>query len=517
MRRALDLKAGRPARPVTRRSTVAEPEPYVSRGGHKLAAALDAFGIDPAGRVCLDVGASTGGFTDVLLQRGAARVYAVDVGPGPARRGARAATRGSSRWSGPTRATLTADDAPGADRPRRRSTSRSSRSRSVLGPVALDARGRRRRDRRARQAAVRGRPRPDGPRRRPRPGGPSRGPRARSSTGRGAGPGHAGAHRVADPRAGGQPRVPRPPRAAARLRRASASGSPTVTGRVTVAPHRLRLQPDERGGRRAARARRRLVPDARHRPVGGPGRRHRGARPRARRRPTSSSSSAATARSCARRGPSTEVDVPLLGINLGKVGLPVEGRGRASWRPSSRSSSPASSRSTSGWRSRAGSCAAAGDRRATAIVALNDIVIARGALARVVPARRRDRRRRTSRRSSPTASSSPARPARPATRSRAGGPILDPASRNLDRHADRRLPLGDPVGRRRARSQVVRCRVVDAHEALVIDRRPRGPARSRSATSSRSARSSGRSASSSRRARSRSGTCSGSKVELLPS
>ena len=61
---------------------VAEPEPYVSRGGHKLAAALDAFGIEPAGLVCLDVGASTGGFTDVLLQRGASRVYALDVGRG---------------------------------------------------------------------------------------------------------------------------------------------------------------------------------------------------------------------------------------------------------------------------------------------------------------------------------------------------------------------------------------------------------------------------------------------------
>ena len=62
--------------------TVEQPDPYVSRGGHKLAAALDAFGIDPAGRVCLDVGASTGGFTDVLLQRGARRVYALDVGRG---------------------------------------------------------------------------------------------------------------------------------------------------------------------------------------------------------------------------------------------------------------------------------------------------------------------------------------------------------------------------------------------------------------------------------------------------
>lgn len=57
-------------------------EPYVSRGGSKLAAALDAFGVNPAGRVCLDVGASTGGFTDCLLQRRAARVYAVDVGHG---------------------------------------------------------------------------------------------------------------------------------------------------------------------------------------------------------------------------------------------------------------------------------------------------------------------------------------------------------------------------------------------------------------------------------------------------
>ena len=61
---------------------VPEPDPYVSRGGHKLAAALDAFGVDPDGRACLDVGASTGGFTDVLLQRGARHVYALDVGRG---------------------------------------------------------------------------------------------------------------------------------------------------------------------------------------------------------------------------------------------------------------------------------------------------------------------------------------------------------------------------------------------------------------------------------------------------
>jgi 23S rRNA (cytidine1920-2'-O)/16S rRNA (cytidine1409-2'-O)-methyltransferase len=80
-RARLDRKAGDLVAPDT---TVAltERDPYVSRGGHKLAAALNAFGIDPAGRTCLDAGASTGGFTDVLLQRGAARVYAVDVGRG---------------------------------------------------------------------------------------------------------------------------------------------------------------------------------------------------------------------------------------------------------------------------------------------------------------------------------------------------------------------------------------------------------------------------------------------------
>jgi 23S rRNA (cytidine1920-2'-O)/16S rRNA (cytidine1409-2'-O)-methyltransferase len=62
--------------------TVERPPPYVSRGGHKLANALDALGVDPRGRDALDVGASTGGFTDVLLQRGAARVIALDVGYG---------------------------------------------------------------------------------------------------------------------------------------------------------------------------------------------------------------------------------------------------------------------------------------------------------------------------------------------------------------------------------------------------------------------------------------------------
>ena len=75
-------KAAKPGHSVPRDAAieVAERMPYVSRGGYKLAAALDHWRIDVVGRMCLDVGASTGGFTDCLLQRGAARVWAVDVG-----------------------------------------------------------------------------------------------------------------------------------------------------------------------------------------------------------------------------------------------------------------------------------------------------------------------------------------------------------------------------------------------------------------------------------------------------
>ncbi|HSB17762.1 MAG TPA: TlyA family RNA methyltransferase [Bryobacteraceae bacterium] len=77
-------KAGKPGQTVSTqcRLELVERLPYVSRAGIKLAAALDRFGIDVTGRVCLDIGASTGGFTDCLLQRGALRVYAVDVGSG---------------------------------------------------------------------------------------------------------------------------------------------------------------------------------------------------------------------------------------------------------------------------------------------------------------------------------------------------------------------------------------------------------------------------------------------------
>lgn len=75
-------KAGTPVDETAEITVTGPPHPYVSRGGVKLAAALDAFGLDPTGLVCLDVGASTGGFTDCLLQRGASKVYAVDVGHG---------------------------------------------------------------------------------------------------------------------------------------------------------------------------------------------------------------------------------------------------------------------------------------------------------------------------------------------------------------------------------------------------------------------------------------------------
>jgi 23S rRNA (cytidine1920-2'-O)/16S rRNA (cytidine1409-2'-O)-methyltransferase len=77
--------AYKPAMSVREEQTIAvdaQAAAQVSRGAVKLAAALDRFGLDPAGRVALDVGASTGGFTQVLLERGATRVYAVDVGKG---------------------------------------------------------------------------------------------------------------------------------------------------------------------------------------------------------------------------------------------------------------------------------------------------------------------------------------------------------------------------------------------------------------------------------------------------
>ena len=82
------LDGQRADKPGQQVSPDADPEvrshelPFVSRGGYKLDKAIRVFGIDPTGKTCIDCGASTGGFTDVLLQHGAAKVYAVDVGYG---------------------------------------------------------------------------------------------------------------------------------------------------------------------------------------------------------------------------------------------------------------------------------------------------------------------------------------------------------------------------------------------------------------------------------------------------
>ena len=75
-------KAGAMVLPEAKLEVAGDPLPYVSRGGLKLEKALEVFSISMEGRICLDAGASTGGFTDCMLQRGAAKVYAVDVGHG---------------------------------------------------------------------------------------------------------------------------------------------------------------------------------------------------------------------------------------------------------------------------------------------------------------------------------------------------------------------------------------------------------------------------------------------------
>jgi 23S rRNA (cytidine1920-2'-O)/16S rRNA (cytidine1409-2'-O)-methyltransferase len=82
VRGQLETKPGTQLDPAAEIALRAEDHPYVSRGALKLIKGLDAFAIDPTGRTALDIGASTGGFTDLLLRRGAARVYAIDVGYG---------------------------------------------------------------------------------------------------------------------------------------------------------------------------------------------------------------------------------------------------------------------------------------------------------------------------------------------------------------------------------------------------------------------------------------------------
>ena len=324
--------------------------------------------------------------------------------------------------------TLTAATPARAGRPRRRSTSRSSRSRwsSARSP----RRSAPRRPRSSRWSSRSSRPAAAGP---TTASSATRRSIARSSSGRrrrarrlGLGTRAVIASPIIGPEGNREFLVHLAPGPGLRRdRRADRRGHRPMT----VGPHRLRLQPDDRGGDRAERARRRLVPGARHRRSGSAQSGDLDALCRAScRRPTSWSCSAATARSCARRGRSTEVDVPLLGINLGKVGFLSKAEAGELEAVLGHDRRRRVTRSTSGWRSRAGSCAAAsaidGDRH----VALNDVVIARGVAG---PGRAGSTSRsttRTSRRSSPTASSSPARPARPATRSR-------PAARSSTRSA----------------------------------------------------------------------------------
>jgi 23S rRNA (cytidine1920-2'-O)/16S rRNA (cytidine1409-2'-O)-methyltransferase len=104
-------KAGSPIGPEARIELAVPDHPYVGRGGVKLAHALDAFGIDPKGCHALDVGASTGGFTDVLLRRGAASVVALDVGHGQLDWGLRNDPRVLVR-EGVNARSLTQDDVP---------------------------------------------------------------------------------------------------------------------------------------------------------------------------------------------------------------------------------------------------------------------------------------------------------------------------------------------------------------------------------------------------------------------
>ncbi len=106
-------KAGAPVAADARVELAIPDHPYVGRGGVKLAHALDVFSIDPTGRRALDVGASTGGFTDVLLQRGAASVIALDVGRGQLDWRLRTDARVIVR-EGVNARTLTADDVPHA-------------------------------------------------------------------------------------------------------------------------------------------------------------------------------------------------------------------------------------------------------------------------------------------------------------------------------------------------------------------------------------------------------------------
>ena len=487
MRARLDRKPGDLVVPATRDQLDA-PEPYVSRGGHKLAAALDAFGIDPAGATALDVGASTGGFTDVLLQRGARHVYALDVGRGQLAESLRRDPRVDSMERTNAR-TLTATTPARAGRPRGRSTCRSSRSTrsSAPSPATLAP------------AAATSSPSSS---RSSRPGkgrtdhGVVRDPAIHRevlervvAAARGARSRHARRHRVADPRPGGQSRVPRPPRAGPgcaeigdRIAEVTADAStgrrmtverigfaynPTIEAAVELARAGLGLVPGraastsgsaqagdlERLRPRAADHRRARRPRwRRHVPARGAGGR-RGRRPAARHQP--------------RQGR-----------------LPLEGRGRRSREPSSSRSSPAEYRIDERMALEGRILRGGQRRRGRPHIALNDIVVARGSLARVC---RLDVSIDDSHLATFIADglvvASPTGSHRLLVLGRRPDPR--PGQPQPRRDADRRLPVGDPVRRRQPAS-----RSSAAGSSTRTRRSSRSTAartcRSRSATSSRS-------------------------------
>ena len=438
--------------------TVAQPDPFVSRGGHKLAAALDAFGIDPAGRVALDVGASTGGFTDVLLQRGATRVYALDVGRGQLAEALRRDPRVVSMERTNAR-TLTAASLPEPIGIATIDVSFISLA-LILGPVAstLGPGG-------DIVALVKpqfeaGRGRTDH--------GVVRDPAIHREVlertvdaARARGPGHAGGHRLADHRAGRQPRVPRPPRARARLRRdrrADRRGHrPMTVARIGFAYNPTIEAAIELSARAAGWCQMRGIGEwqlpsgdtaalVRELPttdilvvLGGDG--------------TFLRAAMAV----------TEVDVPLIGINLGKVGF--LSKAEAGDMEDVLTSIVDGGFGIEERLAIEGRILRGGARATERLVALNDIVIARGSLARVcrLDVAIDDTHLATFIAdglvvASPTGSTGYS--------FSAGGPILDPASRNLIvtpiaayLSAIRSVVVGP--------SQVVRCTVVDAFEALV--------------------------------------------------
>ena len=442
---------------------VAAPLPYVSRGGEKLAAALDAFGVDPAGLVCLDVGASTGGFTDACCSAAPPASTPSTSGaaswPSALRRDPRVVSRERTNARELTPAMLGEPVAVAVV----------DVSFISLGPrPAADRRlpRARRRGRRPGEAPVRGRPGTRAGWGRPRSGGPPRGPRAALAQARAArlvpvgladspllGP--AGnreffLHAVADAGAPGARGVGRPHRRAGAgmsdVRRIGFAYNPTKEDAVELSARATGwcAMRGSRAGRWPRGTRRRSS--------------------RRSRRSTCSSSSAVTGPSCGRPGRSPRSRCRSSASTSARSASCRRPR-PTSWRSCSRRSWPGASTSRTGWRCAARSSAQAGDDGPRTFIALNDVVIARGALARVVhldveigPSHLATFIADGLVVASPTGSTGYS--------FSAGGPILDPLSRNLivTPIAAYLSALGSVVV---SPDQVVRCRVLEALEALV--------------------------------------------------